>query len=238
MNPVLNDKTFGNSASSIVSAEVMTKNGVINKSIFLWAILALGAYIGWNNHNVIFPFIIPSLLVAFVLAMIISFKKHLSPFISPIYAFLEGLFMGAITLIFEREYPGIAVNAVFLTISVLFCMLAAFKGGIIKPTRKFYAIVIVSTLAIALLYLVDIIIMAFGGIGFPFITSSGPIGILFSIGVVLIASFNLIIDFDFIQKGIAIGAPKYMEWYGAFALMVTIVWLYIEILRLLGKLRR
>jgi len=238
MNPVLNDKTFANSNVKSFSTEVMTKNGVINKSIFLWAILALGAYIGWTNPNTVAPFMIPAILVALVLAMIISFKRHLSPFISPIYAFLEGLFMGAITLFFEKDYPGIAVNAVFLTISVLFCMLAAFKGGIIKPTRKFYAIVIVSTLAVALLYLVDIIIMAFGGMGFPFISNSGAVGILFSIGVVLLAAFNLILDFDVIQQGIEIGAPKYMEWYGAFALMVTIIWLYIEILRLLGKLRR
>ena len=238
MNPVLNDKTFGNSNIRSFSTEVMTKNGVIHKSIFLWAILALGAYIGWMKPNMIAPFLMPAILVAFGLAILTTFKKHLSAFTSPIYAFLEGLFMGTITLFFEKEYPGIAVNAVFLTISVLFCMLAAFKAGFIKATNKFKAIIGVSTLAIALLYLVDILINMFGGVGFPFITSSGPMGILFSIFVVLIAAFNLIIDFDFIQKGIAIGAPKYMEWYGAFALMVTIIWLYIEILRLLSKLRR
>ena len=117
-------------------------------------------------------------------------------------------------------------------------MLAAFKAGFIKPTNKFYAIVGVSTLAIALLYIVDMLIIIFGGVGFSFITSSSTFGILFSIFVVLIASLNLIIDFDIIQKGIYAGAPKYMEWYGSFALMVTIVWLYVEILRLLSKLRR
>lgn len=238
MNPVLNDKTFANNNIRSFSTEVMTKNGVINKSVFLWAILALGAYIGWTKPNVILPFAIPVILVAFAFAMIITFKKNISPVLSPVYAFLEGLFMGAITLVFEKEYPGIAVNAVFLTISVLFCMLAAFKAGFIKPTNKFYSIIGVSTLSIALLYLVDILITMFGGVGFPFINSSGPMGILFSIFVVLIASFNLILDFDFIQKGVKAGAPKYMEWYGAFALMVTIIWLYIEILRLLSKLRR
>ena len=235
MNPVLNDKTFSNTT---FSTEVMTKSGVINRSIILWVILAIGAYIGWTNPTTIAPLALPAILIAFVLAIIITFKKNLAPMLSPVYAFLEGLCMGIITLVFEKDYPGIAVNAVFLTISVLFCMLAAFKAGIIKPTNKFYAIVGVSTLAICLLYIVDMVIMLFGGAGFPFISSSGPIGIIFSIFVVLIASLNLIIDFDFIQKGVAIGAPKYMEWYGAFALMVTIVWLYIEILRLLSKLRR
>jgi uncharacterized YccA/Bax inhibitor family protein len=235
MNPVLNDKTFSNAN---FSTEVMTKSGVINKSIVLWVILAIGAYMGWTKPTTIAPLALPAILVAFVLAIIVAFKKNLAPFLSPIYAFLEGLCMGFITLFFEKDYPGIAVNAVFLTISVLFCMLAAFKAGFIKPTNKFYAIVGVSTLAICLLYIVDMVIMLFGGAGFPFITSSGPIGIIFSIFVVLIASLNLIIDFDFIQKGIAIGAPKYMEWYGAFALMVTIIWLYLEILRLLSKVRK
>ena len=235
MNPVLNDKTFSNTN---FSTEVMTKSGVINRSIILWVVLAIGAYIGWTNPTTMAPLALPAILVAFILALVISFKKNLAPILSPIYAFLEGLCMGIITLVFEKDYPGIAVNAVFLTISVLFCMLAAFKAGIIKPTNKFYAIVGVSTLAICLLYIVDMVIMLFGGAGFPFISSSGPIGIIFSIFVVLIASLNLIIDFDFIQKGVAIGAPKYMEWYGAFALMVTIVWLYLEILRLLSKLRR
>ena len=146
--------------------------------------------------------------------------------------------MGTITLFFEKDYPGIASNAIFLTISVLFCMLAAFKSGIIRATNKFYAIVGVSTLAICLLYLVDIVLSLFGVAGVSLIQASTPLGIAFSIFVVIIASLNLIIDFDMIQKGVYMRAPKYMEWYGAFALMVTIIWLYLEILRLLSKLRR
>ena len=117
-------------------------------------------------------------------------------------------------------------------------MLTAFKAGIIKPTNKFYLIVGISTLAIFLLYVVELILSLFGTTGFTFIYSSGPWGIAFSVFVVIIAALNLIIDFDMIQKGVAVGAPKYMEWYGAFALMVTIIWLYLEILRLLGKVRR
>lgn len=235
MNPVLDNKTF---ETSQVSGEVMTKNGVINKSFCLWAILALGAYLGWSHPSMAIGLIYPMAIGAFILAMIIVFKKHLAPMLSPIYAFCEGMLLGGITLVFEKSYPGIAVNAIFLTISVLFCMLAAFKAGFIKPTKRFYAVVFISTLAIALLYIVDMLIAIFGGVGFSFITSSSTFGILFSIFVVLVASLNLIIDFDIIQRGISAGAPKYMEWYGSFALMVTIVWLYVEILRLLSKLRR
>jgi len=235
MNPALNNKTFD---TATISGEVMTKNGVINKSFCLWAILSLGAYLGWTHPSMAAGLLFPICIGTFIIAMVIVFKKHLSPVLSPIYAFCEGLLLGCLTLVFEKSYPGIAVNAIFLTICVLFCMLAAFKAGFIKATNKFYAIVGVSTLAIALLYVVNMIIVLFGGAEFSFINGSSTFGILFSIFVVLIASFNLIIDFDIIQKGVDMGAPKYMEWYGSFALMVTIVWLYIEILRLLSKLRR
>ncbi|MCR4662381.1 MAG: Bax inhibitor-1/YccA family protein [Endomicrobiaceae bacterium] len=235
MNPALNDKTFSGVG---YSEEKMTVSGVINKSIILWMILAVGAYLGWKNPAVTAPLLLPICLISFVLALFIIFKKTTCPFLSPFYAFGEGLLMGTLTLFFEKQYPGIAFNAVFLTISVLFCMLAAFRAGIIKPTNKFYFIVGISTLAICLLYIVEIVLSLFGVAGFTFINDSGPWGILFSVFVVIIASLNLIIDFDMIQKGVAFGAPEYMEWYGAFALMVTIVWLYMEILRLLGKVRR
>lgn len=235
MNPVLDDKTF---RQTDFTQNAMSINGVINKSFLLWAILAFGAYLGWTHPTTTAQLLMPACIVTFILALIIIFKKELSPVLAPIYAFCEGAMLGAITLVFEKSYPGIAVSAVFLTISVLFCMLAAFKAGFIKATNRFYAVVGISTLAIALLYLVSIIISLFGGAGFAFINGSSTFGILFSIFVVLIASFNLIIDFDVIQKGVDMGAPKYMEWYGGFALMVTIVWLYIEVLRLLSKLRR
>lgn len=234
MNPVLGNKTFSNLG---YNQETMTVKGTINKSFFLWAILAVGAYLGWTSPNVFMPLIWPLIIVSFILAIVTVFKKHISPWTSPIYAFCEGLFLGVITLFFEKSYPGIAVNAVFLTISVLFCMLFAFKAGYIRATNKFYAIVGVSTMAIMLLYVVNLIITLFGGAGIGFIYSSTTFGILFSVAVVIIASLNLIIDFDIIQKGSMNGAPKYMEWYGAFALMITLVWLYLEILRLLSKLR-
>ncbi|MDD4165696.1 MAG: Bax inhibitor-1/YccA family protein [Endomicrobiaceae bacterium] len=234
MNPVLSNKTFSNLG---YGQETMTVKGTINKSFLLWAILAAGAYLGWTSPNVVMPLVWPLVIVSFVLAIVTVFKKNISPWTSPVYAFLEGLFLGVITLIFEKSYPGIAVNAIFLTISVLFCMLFAFKAGYIRATNKFYAVVGVSTFAIMLLYIVNLVISLFGGAGIPFLYSSSTFGILFSIFVVIIASLNLIIDFDIIQKGAMSGAPKYMEWYGGFALMITLVWLYLEILRLLTKLR-
>jgi len=237
MNPALNNKTFSGSGLNY-GEQLMTVNGVINKSFILWIILAFGAYLGWGYPSVTTPLLMPILIGAFILSLIIIFKKTTVAFLSPFYAFGEGLLMGTLTLFFEKNYPGIAINAVFLTISVLFCMLAAFKAGFIKATNKFYAIVGISTLAIFLLYVVELFLSVFHLGAIPFIHSSTPIGIAFSVFVVIIASLNLIIDFDMIQRGVSQGAPKYMEWYGAFALMVTIIWLYLEILRLLSKIRR
>lgn len=235
MNPALNEKTFSNLN---YSEEKMTVNGVINKSFILWLILAVGAYIGWTKPSITVPLLTPTIIVSLILSLIVIFKKTTSPFLSPFYAFGEGLVLGTLTLFFEKDYPGIAFNAIFLTIAVLFCMLAAFKAGIIKATKKFYLIVGISTLAIFLLYVFELILSLCGVTGFTFIYSSGTYGILFSVFVVIIAALNLIIDFDMIQNGVNHGAPKYMEWYGSFALMVTIVWLYLEILRLLGKMRK
>ena len=238
MNPVLNKKTFENVVYG--NYETMSISGVVNKSFILWLILAAGAYLGWQNPLLILQqglfWLIFAITVA--LCLIIAFNPKMSAYFSPLYAFGEGLFLGAITLFFEKDYPGIAINAVFLTIAVLFLMLTAFKSGKIKATKKFRLVVITSTLAICGVYVVDILLSLFNVPGITFIHSSGFIGILFSVFVVIIASLNLILDFDLIQRGVALGAPKYMEWYCSFALMVTIIWLYLEILRLLAKTRR
>lgn len=238
MNPVLNKKTFENVVYE--NYETMSISGVVNKSFILWLILAAGAYFGWQNPLLILQQSLFWLIFAITvtLCLLITFNPKMSAYFSPLYAFGEGLFLGAITLFFEKDYPGIAINAVFLTIAVLFLMLTAFKSGKIRATKKFRLVVITSTLAICGVYLVDILLYAFNVPGITFIHSSGFIGILFSVFVVIIASLNLILDFDLIQKGVALGAPKYMEWYCSFALMVTIVWLYLEILRLLAKTRR
>ena len=236
MNPVLNKKLLDK--FSYGNQEAMTINGVINKSFILWMLLAAGAYLGWKNPTAALPLLIPAFIISIILAFIIVFKPSTAPFLSPVYAFGEGLLMGTITLFFEKDYPGIAFNAIFLTVCVLFCMLAAFRAGIIKPTKKFKLIMFVSMSAIFLLYLVEFILSVCGVTGFTFIYDSTPLGIAFSFIVVIIAAFNLIVDFDLIERCVYMRAPKYMEWYGAFALMVTIIWLYLEILRLLGKTRR
>ncbi|MDR1720941.1 MAG: Bax inhibitor-1/YccA family protein [Endomicrobium sp.] len=233
-NPLLKDYVF---QSSVKSDRIMTVPGTINKSIILWVLLAVSAFYSWTNLGVIIPFLFPILIGAFGLAVISAFKKTLSPFLSPLYAIGEGLVLGAISLSFERWCPGMVVNAVLLTVSVLFCMLASYKANILRATPRFKRVVIFSTFAIAFVYIIDLLLNIFGAGSFPYIHNSSILGIIINFAVVLIASFNLIIDFDLIENGVNYGAPKYMEWYGAFCLMTTLVWLYIEVLRLLSRLR-
>ncbi|MDR2818320.1 MAG: Bax inhibitor-1/YccA family protein [Endomicrobium sp.] len=233
-NPLLKDSVF---QTPVRNAEVMTVSGTINKSIILWVLLAAGAFYSWTHPSIITPLTLPILLGGFVLAIISSFKMNLSPFLSPIYAVCEGLVLGVISIYFEKSYHGIVVNAVLLTMCVLFCMLAAYKTGMLRATPRFKKVVILSTFAIALVYLIDLLMGAFGARGFNFLSDSSGLGIIISLIIVAIASLNLIIDFDLIERGAQYGAPKYMEWYSSFALMVTLVWLYLEILRLLSRTR-
>ena len=156
---------------------------------------------------------------------------------APLYSLSQGIFLGAITMVFEVQYPGIAIQAIGLTFGILASLLFCYKSGIIKPTENFRLMVFSATAGIALLYLVSFI-MSFFGSGIGFLHSNGPLGIGASAFIVAIAALNLVLDFDFIEEGAEAGLPKYMEWYGAFSLMVTLVWLYMEILRLLSKLRR
>jgi uncharacterized YccA/Bax inhibitor family protein len=171
----------------------------------------------------------------FIVAMVTIFKKEWSPVTAPIYALLEGLFLGAFSAMMELRFPGIAIQSVALTFGTCFCMLLAYRSGMIRATQRFTVGVIAATGGIALLYFASII-LGFFHVQIPGIFGSGPIGILFSLGVVVIAALNLILDFSFVEEGAAHGAPKYMEWYSAFGLMVTLIWLYLEIVRLLGKL--
>ncbi|MCL2144957.1 MAG: Bax inhibitor-1/YccA family protein [Endomicrobia bacterium] len=232
-NPLLREDVF----RSHGTAEVMTVSGTINKSIILWLLLFVSAVFSWMHPHITVPLIFPLILGGFVLAMISIFKKTSSPFLSPIYAIVEGLILGAISLLFEKMYPGIVINAVFLTIAVLFCMLAAYKTGLLKATPRFKKGVIIATFAILVVYIINLFMNIFAGTSFPYLHDSSLLGIGVSLFIVTIASLNLIIDFDLIEQGARHGAPKYMEWFGAFALMVTLIWLYLEILRLLAKLR-
>jgi uncharacterized YccA/Bax inhibitor family protein len=239
-NPSLNSKTFERAAPG---AGVMTIEGTVNKvGILLLLMLVPASYMfskvlnNWDASAAMGTAMI-GLIGAFIFALVTIFKKTWAPVTAPIYAVLEGLFLGGISGVFEARYPGIAMQAIGLTMGTLFALLLAYRSGLIKATENFKLGIVAATGAIALLYLVNIVMSMFGKpIGF--IHDSGMLGIIFSAVVVVIAALNLVLDFDFIENGAENGAPKYMEWYGAFGLTVTLVWLYLEILRLLSKLRR
>jgi uncharacterized YccA/Bax inhibitor family protein len=239
-NPLLKEKAF---AGQLVTGETMTIQGTVNKTGLLLLLVMVSAAWTWGlSHSetpdAAYPWMIGGALGGFVLALVTVFKKTWSPFTAPIYALLEGLFLGGISAVLERSYPGIAVEAVSLTFAVMFVMLLAYKFGIIRATRGFKLGVIAATGGIALVYLANMVMSLFFHTQISALYSSTPLGIGISLFIVVIAAMNLIIDFDMIETAVGMGAPKYMEWYGAFGLMVTLIWLYMEILRLLGKVRR
>lgn len=245
-NPTLNDKTFSQFAIESTSESTMTLQGTINKVFILLLLVVAAAYYSWTNSFRIFegtggslavPIMIGGLIGGFVLAMITVFKMNWAPYTTPFYAVFEGLFLGAVSAFFNKAYPGIVIQAVALTFGTLVILLFLYKTKIINATENFKMGVVAATGAIALVYVVSMILNMFQ-VTIGVIHSSGPIGIIFSLVVVTIAALNLVLDFDFIEKGSTQGAPKYMEWYAAFGLMVTLIWLYIEILNLLAKLRR
>ena len=239
-NPVLQEKAF---TGELATGEAMTIQGTVNKTGFLLLFVVVAAAWTWGlNHSetpeAAFPWMIGGALLGFVTALVTVFKKTWAPISAPIYAVCEGLFLGGITAIFDRSYPGIAIQAVSLTFAVMFVMLLAYKFGIIRATRGFKLGVIAATGGIALVYLVNTVMSLFFHTQMSFLYSSTKLGIGISLFIVAVAALNLIIDFDMIENAARMGAPKYMEWYGAFGLMVTLIWLYLEILRLLGKARR
>ena len=240
-NPALSDTTFRSEGRAV--GESMTLQGTVNKTGILLGILVLTAVYTWNlffqtgNPAAVMPIAIGGAIGGFVLALITIFKKAWSPYTAPIYAALEGLFLGGISAIFEYQYPGIVIQATGLTLGTLASLLVLYKLGIIKPTENFRLMIVSATMGIAVLYLISMIMNMFGSSGIGFIHSNGLFGIGFSLFVVAIAALNLVLDFDFIEQGSELGAPKYMEWFGAFSLMVTLIWLYLEMLRLLAKLR-
>jgi uncharacterized YccA/Bax inhibitor family protein len=220
----------------------MTLTGTVNKTgILLICVIATAAW-SWSRFfhaptsDTVLPFVAVGTLGGFVFALVTIFKKAWSPVTAPIYALLEGLALGGLSAMFELRYPGIALQAVGLTFGTLLVLLIAYHSGLIRVSEKFKLGVVAATGGIAVFYLVQFV-LGFFGVHFAAINGSGLLGIGFSVVVVIIASLNLILDFDFIEGGVAAGAPKYMEWYGAFGLIVTLVWLYLEILRLLAKLR-
>lgn len=219
----------------------MTIQGTTNKTLMLLAILMIAATYTWKTTMAgdfaqVTPLVAVGAIGGFVLALITVFKKRWAPVTGPIYAALEGLFLGAISAMYEVKFSGIVFQAVMLTFGTTLALLIAYKSRVIKPTENFKLGIVAATGGIFLIYLVGFV-MSFFGTGIPYIHDSGPIGIGFSLVVVVIAALNLVLDFDFIENGADRGAPKYMEWYGAFGLLVTLVWLYLEMLRLLSKIR-
>jgi uncharacterized YccA/Bax inhibitor family protein len=247
-NPALGDKTFNGLSDSryggaIDAANCMTLSGTVNKTGIL--LVCTIATAGWTWHQFlqtrdiadVAPLMLAGLIGGFICAMVTIFKKEWSPVTAPIYALLEGLALGGISAAVDLRYPGIGIQAVSLTFGTLFALLLIYSSGLIKVTQKFRLGIVAATGGIALFYLLEII-LSFFGFRFAAINGSGFIGIGFSLIVVAVAALNLVLDFDFIERGVQCAAPKYMEWYGAFGIMVTLVWLYLEILRLLAKLRR
>ncbi len=239
-NPALGANTF-EAERAMVLGEAMTIDGTVNKTGFLLLLVAVPAMWTWNlvrtdNAQLAMTLLLVGAIGGFIIALVTVFKHAWAPVTAPIYALLEGLVLGGLSAIFEAGYPGIAIQAVMLTFGTLVALLLAYRAGMIRATEGFKMGVVAATGGIAVFYLVTFV-LGFFGVQFPMIYGSGPIGIAFSLFVVVIAALNLVIDFDMIETGAAQGAPKYMEWYGAFALMVTLIWLYLEMLRLLSKLR-
>ncbi|HEY1903506.1 MAG TPA: Bax inhibitor-1/YccA family protein [Terracidiphilus sp.] len=249
-NPALSGKTFqglpgssyGGYGGMIDAANRMTLNGTVNKTGLLLICALATASWTWSlflkSHDVsdVAPLMLVGLFGGLIFALVTSFKKEWAPVTAPIYALLEGLMLGGFSAVIDLRYPGIGIEAVSLTFGTLFVLLLAYRSGLIKVTQKFRLGVIAATGGIFVFYMMEML-LGFFGVRFVSINGAGIIGIGFSLIVVAVAALNLVLDFDFIEQGVQAGAPKYMEWYGAFGIMVTLVWLYIEILNLLSKMR-
>ena len=242
-NPGLNEKTFASLPRLGIGVEGMTLKGTIDKSFLMLIVLLVAALWPWSqfmasgDSQAVSSTMLLGLIGGFVLALIISFKATLAPYLAVPYAALEGLALGGLSAILEQRYHGIAIQAVGLTFGVLAVLLFAYRMRWVRATAQFRAMVVGATGGIALLYLATMI-LGFFHVSVPVLYAATPLGIGISLVIVGIAALNLVLDFDLIERGVAGGAPKYMEWYAAFGLMVTLVWLYVEILRLLSKVRR
>jgi len=256
-NPALRESVFkGTNFGSVTTAEgssVMTIQGVMAKTSILLIAVTIAATFTWQktlaalettgSFGAAMPWMIGGLIGGLIVGLVISFKPHLAPSFAVPYALLQGLFLGALSAVYAARFGestalggGIVLQAVVLTFATAFSMLGLYAFRIIKVTEKLRSIIFAATGGLMLFYVISMMASLFG-VHVPLIHSGGMMGIGFSLFVVALAAFNLLLDFDFIERGARAGAPKYMEWYGAFALMVTLVWLYIELLRLLSKMR-
>ncbi len=238
-NPLLRADTFDLQAAP--AAATMTILGTVHRAAFLVLVVLGTAMWSWQElaaqgGKAMYPWLIGSLIGGFVLALVTSFKKTAAPITAPLYAACEGVVLGAISAAFEARFPGIAIQATGLTATTLLALLFAYRSGLIRATENFKLGMAAAMGALLLFYLATWILRMFG-VHMPFLHDGGLLSIGISMVVVVIAALNLVLDFDFIEQGEANGAPKHMEWYAAFGLLVTLVWLYLETLRLLAKLQ-
>lgn len=238
-NLVLNSRTFQRVMGRKLNS-TMTVRGAVNKTAILLIIVTISAIGGWLTVSKVGLTGVVLAILASIAAMVVGWftcvKMQAAPITAPLYAFLEGSLLGFISAMFEESYPGIVINAVFLTLGTLLGLLIIYRVSDYHVSSQFRAGVIAGTSAILLIYLAELILHLLGISGIPFLHQGGLIGIVFSVIVVVIAALNLVLDFDLIESGAHSLAPKYMEWYCAFGLMVTLIWLYLEILRLLAIL--
>jgi uncharacterized YccA/Bax inhibitor family protein len=239
-NPALKEGTFTGIRAAAGEA-AMTLQGTATKSMLLLLLTVFAASFTWRavasgNVTILMPAALIGGLGGFIVAMITIFKPNVSPYTAPIYAVLEGLLLGAISSLYNARWAGLPLQAVGLTFGVFMAMLIVYRLGLVRATEKFRLGVVAATGGIAIKYLLSFV-LGFFGVQMNFLRDSSPLSIGISVVIVVVAALNLVLDFDFIERGVAYRAPKYMEWYGAFGLLVTLVWLYLEILRLLSKLQ-
>jgi uncharacterized YccA/Bax inhibitor family protein len=241
-NPALSDNAFTGAGRLARGEGAMTVQGTANKALLLLLCVLLTASWIWSkyyqamNPQVVTPWLAVGAIAGFIVAIVTVFKQTWAPITAPLYALLEGLVIGGVSALFEAQFPGIVIQAAALTLGTCLAMLLAYKSRLIQATENFKLGVVAATGGVALFYILSMI-LGFFGIQMPLMYGNSLASIGFSVVVVIIAALNLVLDFDFIEQGAAQGAPKYMEWYGAFGLMVTLIWLYLEMLRLLAKLR-
>lgn len=238
-NPSLKTEAFENFKTGNTD-RTMTIQGTVNKTFILLLLVLVTFVYSWNQFvttpSGVLPLILVGSIGGLIVGLITIFVPKISPFTAPIYALLEGLFLGAVSAQYEVQYGGIVFQAVLITIGVLFSLLLVYKSGLIKVTQNFRLGVVAATGAILLVYVLSFI-GGFFGFDIPHLHESTPLGIAISVVIVIIAALNLVLDFDFIENAAQKKVPKYFEWYGAFGLLVTLVWLYLEVLRLLSKIR-
>lgn len=237
-NPMLRKSVFSKASKTSYSGSAMTRGGTIGKTVVLFALLIAGGAIAWLSN---FTFLqhaygMAALLIAgTALSFITAFVPKASPFTAPVYALIEGMLLGVITAAFGAAYNGIVFQSILITVGIFIMTLIFYSTHIITVTNRLRSIILIATTGIMFVYLADIVMSLFGA-SVTFLNNNGIVGIAINLLVVLIASLNFLIDFDYFDRACAMGAPKYMEWYMGYSIMVTFVWLYLEVLRLLSKI--